>query len=278
MEREYCYRHSDRETGRHCTRCEKPACPECLVQASVGSHCLDCVKEQRAGHTQFVVKRSVARPDLITVILVALNVAVFLYQEIAGDGSFVSRFALWGPAVAHGEPYLIVTSGFLHEGVLHVGMNVCALWMLGRLMEPMVGRWRFLAIYFVALLGGSAGALVVDAIEGQAPLTVGASGAIYGIFGAVAVALHRSGRSIFASAGSGRFQMGIGELLVINLLLTVMIPGISIGGHVGGLLAGSAIGFLVMDSRRTKVQQILATLGAMAVCIVIAIEAAGKIG
>ncbi|MGB2756091.1 MAG: rhomboid family intramembrane serine protease, partial [Acidimicrobiia bacterium] len=197
------------------------------------------MKEQRAGSTQFAVKAKLAQPNLITKTLIGINLAVFVYgltlRSVSGSGRLTSLdvdFALFAPNVANGEWYRIVTSGFLHSGFLHVAMNMYALWVLGAAIESMVGRVRFLGIYIVALFGGSAGALALDALQNTPRLTVGASGAIYGLFGALAVALHRSGRSIFASGG-GRFQFGIGEILVLNLVLTLTVPGISIGGHLG---------------------------------------------
>jgi len=141
------------------------------------------------------------------------------------------------PFIANGEYYRLVSSGFLHFSIFHIGMNMLLLFQLGQLLEPAIGRVRFGLLYFAALLAGSLGALMVQPFG----LTGGASGAVFGLMAAAAIGMHRRGVNIF--------QTGIGMVLVLNLVLTFTIPGISIGGHVGGAIAGALCGFVLLAPR-----------------------------
>ena len=232
-----CYRHPDRRAGVICQRCDRPICPACMHQASVGFHCPDCTR----GHRQKVVTaRSLNTTPIVTTALVAANLAIFVTVMIldgsATDlGEWGAKGALYGPAVAAGDWWRPITSGFLHVGIFHVGFNMYLLWMLGGLLEPAVKRWAFLGLYLMSLLGGSFLTLVLD---NDAP-TVGASGAVFGLMGATVVAMR--------SRGINPFQTGIGSLLVINLLLTFAIPNISIGGHIGGLVVGALGGYILWE-------------------------------
>lgn len=254
-----CYRHSDRDVGRRCTRCGKPACSDCLRQVSVGSHCLDCVKAARPDIATRAKYWQASRPAIVTTLIIGINVAVFiglgLYYDLAGmlSGSLTTaheRFAL-GSFFLDGDPkrvrlpsgiattdgnewYRLVTSGFLHYGIIHIGFNMYFLYILGGQMEPQIGRTRFIALYVASLLGGSAGALLID----QGGLTAGASGAVFGLLGATAIGMYQH--------GINPLRTQIGTLLLINLGLTFFVSGISIGGHVGGLVAGAICGFVTM--------------------------------
>jgi membrane associated rhomboid family serine protease len=227
-----CYRHPDRESGGRCARCSRPICPSCMITASVGFQCPECVK----GAPQVRTLRSLHRDPHVTWALLAVNVAVYLPS--LGGGQMLSRrgnplavdYALFGPAVAAGEWWRLVTSGFLHYGLVHIGFNMLILYMLGQMLEPALGRVRFAGIYLAALLAGSAGALLLS----HGALTAGASGAVYGLMGAALMGQRRRGIDVM--------QSGLGGLLVINLLFTFAIPGISIGGHLGGLVGGAAAG------------------------------------
>ncbi len=238
---ERCYRHPDRESGRRCTRCGRVACSECLVQASVGSHCVDCVKATRAPAAQRVKMWNATNTVVATKVLIALNLAVFIYTAVAStrtlgggtvtDAQFdlgLNRFF-----IANGEWWRMITAGFIHFGLLHVAFNMYALWNLGQLLEPITGRAQYVLLYFAALLAGSAGALIV----GGRGITGGASGAVFGLFGAAAMALRQR--------GINPLQTSIGSVLIINLVLTFAIPGISIGGHLGGLVGGGLCGAVV---------------------------------
>lgn len=208
-----------------------------MVQASVGFHCPDCARSGR----QKVVRgpqRGGGGGLLVTNLLIAINVAVFVYGLGAGletRDSVVIDGGLFGPAVADGEWWRIVTSGFLHANLIHIGFNCWVLYQLGQLMEPVLGRLRFALVYAVALLSGALGVLIVD----PNGLTVGASGAVFGIMGAAVAAMR--------SRGINPFQTGLGSTIVLNLLITFAIPGISIGGHVGGLIGGFVAGWILTD-------------------------------
>ncbi len=214
-----------------------------MHQASVGFHCPECTKS----HSQKVVRPGdlVVRP-IVTQVLVALNVAVFAAGIGPGlqtkasmtiDGGLIGK-GLWRGeliGVGAGEWWRLITSGFLHANLIHIGFNMWVLWQLGRLLEPALGRLRFGLVDLVAMLCGSFGVLHVSP-DG---LTVGASGAVFGLMG-VAVAL-------FRSRGINAFDTGLGGVIMLNLVFTFAIPGISIGGHVGGLIGGFLAGWILTD-------------------------------
>lgn len=238
-----CYRHPDREAGRSCTRCGRPACSQCLTQATVGSHCPECVKAARAPATMRARDWNAAQPILVTKVLIAVNLAVFVWV-VAGEPSALSSSRLVSPRqydlglaeffLRQGEWYRMISSGFLHYGLLHLGMNMYLLYHLGRMIEPALGRVRFTLLYVAALLGGSAGAILLqpDGLHG------GASGAVFGLMGAAAVGM--------TQRGINPFSTGIGTLLLLNLIITFTIPGISIGGHLGGAVAGAACAAIML--------------------------------
>lgn len=234
-----CTRHPNREAGRACTRCGRPFCADCLVQAAVGSHCVECVRQARPPAAQRVRQWNATRSVVVTKVLLAVNVAVFLYLFVVDAGAAGGRSVTQGTFdlglnrvfIANGEWWRLVTSGFIHFGLLHLAFNMYALWNLGMMMEDAMGRFRFGALYLAALLAGSAGVLVV----GGNGITGGASGAVFGLFGAAAVGLHHR--------GVNPLQTSIGTVLLLNLVLTFAIPGISIGGHIGGLVGGAICGF-----------------------------------
>ena len=225
-----------------------------MHQASVGFHCPECTKSGR----QKVVRGRDLRSggNLVTNALIALNVAIF----VAGMGggletrnSVIFDGALAGPLVADGEWYRIVTAGFLHANLIHIGFNCFVLYQLGLLMEPVLGRVRFLLVYFFALLSGSLGVLLVQPNS----FTVGASGAVFGMMGAAVAAMR--------SRGINPFQTSLGGTIMLNLLITFAIPGISIGGHVGGLIGGLLAGWIVTDIGPATTKQPWIPAGAVAV-------------
>jgi membrane associated rhomboid family serine protease len=196
------------------------------------------------------VVRGVGEPSLLssapaTFVLIALNAAAFLAEIATGSGglaingsSVVREFGLYGPLVAESEWYRLLTGGFLHASLIHIGFNMFALFFLGRILEPSIGTPRFLAVYFASLFGGAFGALLLD----PNALTIGASGAIFGIFGATFVIAR--GRGFDAVASS------IGIVLLINLALSFGAANISLGGHLGGLAAGLICGGAVIAGDR----------------------------
>jgi membrane associated rhomboid family serine protease len=252
-----CYRHPEREGGVRCRRCERPICPDCMVQASVGFQCPACA---RSGAPVVRTGRAVRSEPYVTWGIIALCVAVFLPSlgggaSVTGRGDFdvAAELALSAPAVAAGDWWRLFTSGFVHYGLLHVGFNMFVLFQLGTLLEPALGRIRFAALYGVALLGGACGALLLD----PGALTAGASGAVYGLMGAAVLGLRRR--------GIDPFRTGLGGLLLVNLLLTFVIPGISVGGHLGGLAAGAVAGGTLFATEDTPRDRALGTAAVVAV-------------
>jgi membrane associated rhomboid family serine protease len=228
----HCYRHPDRESGVRCRRCERPICPECMITAPVGFQCPQCVKGAPAVRTA----RSLRRDPQVTYTIIAVNVAIAL---LSFSRPGIERdFALFGPAVEAGEWWRLLSGGFLHAGLIHLGFNMLILYQLGTILEPHLGRVRYATLYVVALLGGALGALLLS----PNVFTVGASGAVYGLLGAMVVIMRRRGIDVM--------QSGIGGLLLVNLFITFVLPGISIGGHLGGLAAGAAAGAALEATNR----------------------------
>jgi membrane associated rhomboid family serine protease len=245
-----------------------------MTQASVGFQCPECVKggAKTSPVVSFRDIRTSGRP-IVTLTLIAVNVLAMIVVGIQGksfmegsgqlweDGVLVghtlalndSGFGVKAIGVAEGEVYRIVTGGFLHAGLLHLGMNMLLLYLLGAQLEPLLGRLRFFTLYLACLIAGSFGVLLVQPTS----VTVGASGAIFGLMGA-ALAAQRLAPHRVALAN-------IGALIVVNLLLTFAVPNISAGAHIGGLVAGLIVGALVIWLD-TKVPSAL--LGS-ALCLVI---------
>jgi membrane associated rhomboid family serine protease len=250
-----CYRHPDRETGIRCTRCERPICPECMVSASVGFQCPDCVRGgSGTGHAPTAAQPRtiaggtvVADRRLLTKILIGINVAVFIAVQVSS--SVLNDLVLigaWPPApfdptegVASGQWYRMVTSMFTHQEIWHIAFNMLSLWWLGGPLEAALGRARYLAVYFISGLAGSALAYLLSSPN---TATLGASGAIFGLFGATAVLVRRLNydmRPIIA-------------LLVINLIFTFGWGGISWQAHIGGLVAGVITGYGMVHAPRER--------------------------
>jgi membrane associated rhomboid family serine protease len=227
-----CYRHPNRETGVSCSNCGNPICPDCMTPTPVGMRCPDCAGQRQRVQTM----RSLHVDPIATYVLIGINVLLFLGSGggggiLTGGGSGGSRvfldFALYGPAIDLGHDYWrLITGGFLHSGILHIGFNMYILYWLGTMLEPSLGHARFVALYFASLLAGSFGALLLD----PNAVTVGASGAVFGLMGAAFV-LQRA-------RGIDPMQSGIGPVILINLVLGFVIPNVSVGGHLGGLVGG----------------------------------------
>lgn len=249
-----CYRHPDRRAAVACQRCDRPICASCMTEASVGFHCPECAKGGRQKvYTAQTLDRLAGRP-VVTLSLIGINVAVFVAGMAIGSDQLTLDGGLFGPAVDQGEWYRLVTAGFLHSGLLHLGFNMYLLYLLGQQLEPLLGRFRFAVAYFFSLLVGSLGVLLLD----PQALTVGASGAVFGLMGVAVVVQH--------SRGINPFETGLGGLIVLNLVITFVVPNISVGGHVGGLIGGLvAAGLLiVLPSRSRALPPGVATLGVMA--------------
>jgi membrane associated rhomboid family serine protease len=266
-----CVRHKDRPTGLSCTRCGRPACPECLREASVGYQCVDCVGVARRGVRRGTTVAGAApgtRPVVVPT-LIALNVAIYLWTVVeAGSvngnaaAPLFNAWALVPRAVWEGEWWRILTSGFLHIGLIHLLFNMWALWVLGRDMEIVLGRVRFLAVYMVSLLGGSAAVMVFTANQEVA----GASGAVFGLMGGLAVVLRR----MRVPAGQ------VIGLIAVNVVISVIIPGISLIGHLGGLVVGAgATAALVYAPARSRNVVQAAALAGLTVLLLLVIAITG---
>jgi membrane associated rhomboid family serine protease len=269
-----CYRHPNRETGRQCTRCGKPACSDCLVAASIGSQCLDCVRaaqpdlKTRANHWK---ARQMAPA---TSVLIALNVLVFVWVALGGGDAVLfggnDRTVDLGLnkliLVATEEWYRVVTSGFIHYGILHLAMNMYGLFILGGTLERQLGSVRFVLLYVASLLGGSAGIVLIQ--PNDFGIHGGASGAVFGLMAALAVSLWRQGVNPLNSS--------IGQLLMVNLLITFAGRNfISVGGHLGGAAIG-ALCAVVMLAKPWKPAPKWATyatpigIGAASIAVIVA--------
>ena len=259
---ETCYRHPNRETNVSCSRCGRPICPDCMFDSPVGMRCPECAGERTRARA-VPVRRSSA--PYATYSLIALNVIVFIAElgggggagSLEGGGNLIADGGLLGPAVADGgEWYRIITSGFLHAGPLHLFLNMFVLYILGTILEEGIGTVRMLGVYFVSLLAGSFGALLVDPNQ----LTVGASGAVYGIMAATFLVARWRGVEQLASQ--------IGLWVVLNLAFTFAVPGISIGGHLGGLAGGAAAAFVIIAGERRGGAAVPEVLGLLVIAAV----------
>jgi membrane associated rhomboid family serine protease len=238
----YCYRHPDRETGVTCSDCGRPICPDCMVFAPVGIRCPDhSGQAQGAARVTQGVRRASFEGSgaIVTKTLVALNVGIYLLQlglggTINGTGNEIyNDGVLAAPLVDQGDWWRLITAAFLHYGPIHLALNMLSLWWFGSAVEQVLGRGRYLLLYLVSGLAGSAGALLAS----PNALTAGASGAIFGILGAA-----------FVLERQRTYVLGGGALSVIalNVVFTFAVPGISIGGHLGGLVGG-ALGVLALS-------------------------------
>lgn len=229
-----CYRHRDRETLVSCSNCERPICTSCMVQAAVGVKCPECAG--RPTGAARLKPRAIARGTAyVTKALIAINVVAFVLQNLTQNRSLLSGAASGGITadgwlrafeVADGEWWRIITSGFLHSGLVHLAFNMIALWFLGTAFEAYIGPLRFTIVYFASVVWGSAGALLLN----PGSPTVGASGGVFGLMAAVLVLQRQRGISLLGD---------VGLWLGINLVITFTIPNISIGGHLGGILGGA---------------------------------------
>jgi membrane associated rhomboid family serine protease len=278
-----CYRHPNRETGVSCSNCGRPICPDCMTATPVGMRCPECARQKTPVRTM----RNMYADPIATYVLIGINVLMYVGLLASGGSGgrvyedFVTISLAQGSSgdligVSQGELWRLVTGGFLHSpsNPIHILFNMYALYWLGTMLEPLLGHVRFVALYFAALLAGSFGALVTaDATQA----TVGASGAVFGLMAAAFVFQH--------SRGIDPLRSGLGFVMGLNLVLTFLIPGLSIGGHIGGIVGGG-IAALAMDRlggvRRGVVLPVLAcvVVGAISVvgAVMVADAAAANLG
>jgi membrane associated rhomboid family serine protease len=257
-----CYRHPGRETYIRCSRCERYICPDCMTAAPVGFQCPECVAEGGKSvrqPTTAVGGQVRERSDLVTKILIGINGGVWLIGILVGSIEVVGRFALATLMSFQGEPigvldgewYRMITAAFVHEQFWHIGLNMYALWILGGLLEPVLGRWRFLSLYLVSALGGSAASLLGLADGG---ISYGASGAVFGLMGALFVVMRRFGRDVSA----------VLVILGINVVFGFVVSGIDWRAHLGGLVTGALLAFAFTHAPRRH-----RTLYSIAACLVV---------
>jgi membrane associated rhomboid family serine protease len=299
-ERPTCYLHPRRPALLRCSRCERPICSEDAIEAPVGYQCPPCASGgQPVRRMVDVVQHAPVTRALVGAIAVLFAVTSAAPTVTARFGlrplvltpsgvEFLASVAAWyepsSVALAIGEPWLLLTSGFLHANLMHVAFNGLLLWQLGHLLEPLLGRGRFVALYAAGLFGGSLGVVLVSWIStlagvsgidwvarvlggNPAQLTIGASGAVFGLMGAAMVVLRKR--------GVNPWRTSIGTLVALNLVLTFTIPSISVGGHLGGLLAGVVAGRLLLVEREQADTRRNLVLGFTAAMVVVSLVLAG---
>ena len=230
-----------------------------MTAAPVGFQCPECVSEgARTVRQPTTVLGGQVRErgdDLVTKILIGLNVGIWLIGMVAGFQGIAGRFALFRLAffeaepvgVADGEWYRMLTAAFVHQEFWHLGLNMYALWILGRMLEPVLGRWRFVTLYVLSALGGSAASLLAPDV-----ISYGASGAVFGLMGALFVVLRRFGRDVTA----------VLVILAINAVFGFVVPGIDWRAHLGGLITGAVLAFAFAHAPRAH-----RTLVSVSACI-----------
>ncbi len=264
-----CFRHPDRETYVSCVRCGRPACPDCLRSAAVGQQCVECIREGNRGTRLASAPfggRVTNRP-VVTWTLVALNVLAYI-GELVNSNALIYHGVLVGKVgpvigVADGQWYRLLTSAFLHEppgggfGIFHIAFNMWALIVVGPALERLLGRVRYLAVYLISALGGS---VLFYLIARPTAEGLGASGAIFGLFGAWFVLsrrLHLDARMVVG-------------LIAVNLVISFTVSGIAWQAHVGGLIAGAAItaAYAYAPRNNRTLVQIAATIAMVALLVV----------
>jgi membrane associated rhomboid family serine protease len=261
----FCYRHPNRASFVLCQRCGRTICADCQTQAPVGVHCPECVKEARQNAprgTPALVRAARAAQSsstpVVTYSLIGINLIVYIIQWLSGDAVF-EQFAYWPPLTAT-EPWRMVTTMFLHsqQFIPHVLLNMYSLFVIGPILEQTLGRGRFLALYLIAGFGGSVGVLLLAPNS----IVVGASGAIFGLLGALFVIQRR--------LGGNTTQLLI--VIGINLVIGFVIPGLAWQAHLGGLLVGAGIGAIYVRTRRIQLRSLQVALVAAVAAVLVAVS------
>lgn len=255
-----CPRHPDTVAYVRCQRCDRPTCPACQVPSTVGVHCVDCARQSQAGRRQArtLLGGTVVSGSVVTKVLIGLCVAAYAIQILVPALDFQLAFV---PELAASEPWRFLTTAFLHANYMHLGFNMWALWVLGGVLEPVLGRWRFTAIYLLSALGGSTAIywLSWPGTDSWITMTVGASGAVFGLFSTMFVVQRRFGRD----------TSGIVVLLGINAVISFLGANISWQGHLGGLIVGGIVAAIYAWAPRGKRQSVgIAGTVAVAVALV----------
>ena len=259
----FCYRHPDRQSYILCQRCGRTICPQCSTQAAVGVHCPECVKEAKANRPRrppvsIRAARSLRNnPDrpIVTYAIMAICIAVFGAQLIFGS-ALTSWLVYFSPAT-FSQPWRLVTSEVAHGGPFHLLTNMFSLFIIGRMLEPALGRIRFLALFVISGIGGAA---AVAVLLPWVPV-LGASGAIFGMLGALLVLIRRFG------GNATQIMVVIG----INLVIGFVLPNIAWQAHIGGFIAGAALTAIFVRTRSAKQRpvQVIAAVGIVVVLLAI---------
>ena len=265
-----CPRHPDRPAYVRCQRCGRPACPDCQRAAAVGFQCVDCVNETKRTtptvRTVYGGAVTIGKP-VVTFVIIGLCALVYALQWIVPNDGIYQQLA-YAPAFTDSEPWRMLTSAFLHSQgfLLHIVLNMYTLWIFGQILEPLLGHVRFLAIYLLSAVGGSAGFLLltpVYPVNGPVGL-VGASGAIFGLFGALLVVQRQRGGDIR--------QLLV--LIAINGVIGFMVPQIAWQAHLGGLVTGALSAVVIAYTPRGPRQTLIQVIGLAGVLTLVIVVSA----
>lgn len=232
-----CYRHPDRETAISCTRCDRPICVECMVNAAVGFQCPECAN-QKSNIINVRSQSAISLMPQVTRAIIGANIAVYIANFVLGIAGAES-FGMIPAMIAHGQWYRLLTAAFLHGGLLHIAFNMYALYFLGPDLERFFGRMRFAVIYFVAALGGGVASYYFSDIN---TVSVGASGAIFGLM-AASIAVGHEVR--------GDIRQYV-SLFAINVMIGFMSPGIDWRAHLGGAIAGGLTAWVMLRAVKNR--------------------------
>jgi len=267
-----CFRHPNRETYVSCVRCGRHACPDCLREASVGQQCVECVREgSRASRpVRAVFGGRPSASAYVTWSLIAVNVLVFIAELVHPD--LLYDWAMYGAAVADGQWYRLITSAFTAPGTtlgglgtMDIAFNMWALYIVGPELERLLGPVRFLAVYLLSAVGGA----VLFYYMQPGDLAAGASGAVFGLFGAWFVVARRLRLD----------SRGIVTLIAINFALGFVVKNIAWQDHLGGLIVGAALtAALAYAPRKNRTAiQLTATIALAAILAVAVIIQNGRV-
>ncbi len=264
----FCYRHPDRVSFVMCQRCLRTVCHECQTQGAVGVVCPECMKQQKATRTPAQKKAerrwrggSVAMSPAtsktpVTFGILAVTIVAYLIALLIGHDEVNGALGFHALAI-YEQPWRLLTVSLTHAGIFHIGFNMLALWLIGRSLEPVIGPWRFLALYLISTVGGTAAV----ALLAPGSFVVGASGAIFGLMGALVVIARRLGSDITSML----------VLLGVNFVYGLIVGGISWQAHLGGVIAGALVGLIYYSTRKRsqRALQIILLVIAAAVFVVL---------
>ena len=235
-----CTYHTDRETNVRCSRCEKYICTDCMRPASIGYQCPECSSDstpviREISKNSFIPNQE---NNQVTKLLSITLISIYVAQFVLGD-ILISNFALFAPSISTGQWWRLITAGFLHGSILHLLFNVYILWVLGSQLESILGKAKFVVIYFVSLIGGSIASFLFSPFG---TYSIGASGAIFGLMGAMLVVGRKKRLDISQVA----------VLVVLNVVIGFVLSGIDWRAHLGGLAAGSLIAWFLLNATWLK--------------------------